>query len=279
MTEEHTTGQAPAAGRLLLVDDEPNILAALRRLLRQDGYQIVADTDARAALRRLETEDFDVIVSDQRMPDITGVEFLRRAKTLRPHSMRIVLSGYTDLDSVTSAINEGAIYKFLTKPWDDDLLRHHIAAAMRHKHLETENRRMAAELQLVNARQEALNAQLAALVHQQRSSLHRDEAVLDTLHLILHRLPLPVLGCDEESTVVFSNLAAERLLAAGDRPTPLLGCPLSAAWPDAPSDAPPWSRSGVVLGGRRLRVDCQPLDTAQPQRGQLYFFFEEQPAP
>jgi CheY-like chemotaxis protein len=279
MMDEHTTGPAPAPGRLLLVDDEPNILAALRRLLRRDGYDIVADTDAHAALRRLETEDFDVIVSDQRMPDITGVEFLRRAKTLRPHSMRIVLSGYTDLDSVTSAINEGAIYKFLTKPWDDDQLRSHIAAAMRHKHLESDNRRMAAELQLVNARQQALNAQLAALVHEQSNTLHRDEAVLDTLHLIMHRLPLPIVGCDDDGTVVFSNQAAERLFANGDQPVPLLGMALAVAWPAAPTRPPPWSLSAVRLGARQLRVECRALDPAQPQRGQLYLFFDEGPAP
>ena len=142
MMDEHTTGPAPAPGRLLLVDDEPNILAALRRLLRRDGYDIVADTDAHAALRRLETEDFDVIVSDQRMPDITGVEFLRRAKSLRPHSMRIVLSGYTDLDSVTSAINEGAIYKFLTKPWDDAELKATLFTARQLIAEERENRRL-----------------------------------------------------------------------------------------------------------------------------------------
>lgn len=276
MSDTHATDPAP--GRLLLVDDEPNILAALRRLLRQDGYAIVAETDARAALQRLEHEDFDVIVSDQRMPDMTGVEFLRQAKTLRPHSMRIVLSGYTELDSVTAAINEGALYKFLTKPWDDAQLRGHIAAAMRHQHLEADNRRMAEELQAVNARQQALNAQLAALVHEQRSSLYRDAAVLDTLHHILHRLPTPMLGCDDAGLVVFSNQAAEPLWPHAGPPGPVLGTPLDTIWPDAPDTAPPWIRPGVVLAGRRWRVECQSLNPAQPERGRLYLFFDERSA-
>lgn len=276
MTVTMEQAQAPhQAGRLLLVDDEPNILAALRRLLRQDGYQIVTETDARAALARLESEDFDVIVSDQRMPEMTGVEFLRRAKAVRPHSMRIVLSGYTDLDSVTAAINEGAIYKFLTKPWDDAQLRDHIATAMRHKYLEDDNRRMSDELRAVNARQMELNAQLAALVHEQRNSLFRDETVLQTLQDVLRQIPLPIVGCDDETMVVFCNEAAERLFGSQARPLLLLGADLSAVWPEAPPDPPPWCRSGMVVGGRRVRVECRAIGGDGELRGNLYLFVEE----
>lgn len=246
MEDKPLGGQARPAGRLLLVDDEPNILSALRRLLRGDGYVIVDETDPLAALQRLKHEDFDVIVSDQLMPELTGVEFLHHARLLRPHSVRIVLSGYTELDTVISAVNEGAIFKFLTKPWDDEQLHGHIATAMRYKRLEDENQRMSEELKLVNARQQVLNAQLGAMVHQQRSSLHRDEAVLETMQKILRHLPLPVLGCDEEDTVVFCNKAAERLLCGDGQLEPLLGATLSALWPDAPSSPPPWSHVGLA---------------------------------
>lgn len=268
----------PSAGKLLLVDDEPNILAALRRLLRQDGYRIVAETDARVALTRLESEDFDVIVSDQRMPEMTGVEFLRRAKQVRPHSMRIVLSGYTDLDSVTSAINEGAIYKFLTKPWDDEQLRGHVAAALRHKYLEDDNRRMSDELRAVNARQQELNAQLAALVHEQRNSLFRDETVLQTLQDVLRQIPVPIVGCDEEGMIVFCNEAAEQLFGEPAQPMPLLAADLSGVWPDVPADPPPWRLAGVAMGGRRMAVECRAVGNSNRARGNLYLFFEEPPA-
>ncbi len=267
---------ARPAGKLLLVDDEPNILAALRRLLRQDGYAITAETDARVALTRLESEDFDVIVSDQRMPEMTGVEFLRRAKQLRPHSMRIVLSGYTDLDSVTSAINEGAIYKFLTKPWDDGQLRDHIATALRHKYLEDDNRRMSDELRLVNARQQELNAQLAALVHEQRNSLFRDETVLQTLQEVLRQIPVPILGCGDDEMIVFCNEAAEQLFHQGQGAQPLLGAGLADVWPGgAGGSTAPWTRSGVPLGGRNMRVECRALGQGGRPRGSLFLFFEE----
>ena len=108
---------------LLLVDDEPDILHSLRRLLRRNGYRILTATSAAEGLELLAMNDVQVIVSDQRMPMMTGAEFLGKVKTLYPETIRIVLSGYTELNALTDAINRGAIYKFVTKPWDDQELR------------------------------------------------------------------------------------------------------------------------------------------------------------
>jgi CheY-like chemotaxis protein len=116
---------------LLLVDDEENNLKALRRVFHAEGYQIHTARSAREAFAILANTSIGVVVSDQRMPEMSGTEFLTRVKALYPHTVRIVLSGYTDLASVTSVINEGAIYKFLTKPWDDDALRSDVRQAFR----------------------------------------------------------------------------------------------------------------------------------------------------
>ncbi|AOE86379.1 EAL domain-containing protein [Pseudomonas sp. TCU-HL1] len=120
---------------LLLLDDEENILRALTRVLRRDGYQILTASRAQDAFAQLAKHDIQVILSDQRMPEMNGTEFLSRVKDLYPDTIRIVLSGYTDLKSVTDAINQGAIYKFLTKPWDDEQLRAVIAQAFLHHSL------------------------------------------------------------------------------------------------------------------------------------------------
>ncbi len=135
---------------VLLVDDEENILAALRRLLRRDGYRILTAGGGDEGLQVLAQNEVDVIISDQRMPNMTGVEFLRRVKTIHPHTIRMVLSGYTELQSITDAINEGAIYKFLTKPWEDEHLRKTIEEALQQKELADENRRLHQELQAAN---------------------------------------------------------------------------------------------------------------------------------
>ena len=122
---------ANSARTLLLVDDEPNILNSLSRLLRREGYQLLTAGSPAEAFVLLAKHTVHVVLSDQRMPEMTGTEFLSRVRQMYPETIRIVLTGYTDLESVTDAINRGAIYKFLTKPWSDDQLREQIRDAFR----------------------------------------------------------------------------------------------------------------------------------------------------
>ena len=104
---------------LLYVDDEVNLLTAIRRAMRQSGYRVLVASNAREAFEILATNEVGVIVCDQRMRGMSGTEFLARVKQMYPLAVRMVLSGYTDLQSVTEAVNRGAIFKFLTKPWID----------------------------------------------------------------------------------------------------------------------------------------------------------------
>jgi diguanylate cyclase (GGDEF)-like protein/PAS domain S-box-containing protein len=120
---------------LLLVDDEAPILSTLQRLLRQDGYHILAAQSAAEGFELLALHEVQVILCDQRMPAMNGTVFLDRVKELYPKTLRIVLSGYTDLESIMEAINRGAIYRFYTKPWDNKLLRDNIHEAFRHYRL------------------------------------------------------------------------------------------------------------------------------------------------
>jgi len=207
-------------GSLLVVDDEENILAALRRTLRREPYTVLVANSGAEGLRILAERHVDVVVSDQRMPGMSGTDFLRSVKKAYPHTVRMVLSGYTELKSVTDAINEGAIYKFLTKPWDDDHLRANIAEAFRHKALADENRRLAHELALSNEQlacaNESLKAHLAVTEHE----LLIDGAALEVAREVVEALPLPVVGVDMDRLVVFANAEAERVLGAGG---PLLG--------------------------------------------------------
>jgi EAL domain-containing protein (putative c-di-GMP-specific phosphodiesterase class I)/CheY-like chemotaxis protein len=116
-------GTEPSDRTLLLVDDEANVLSSLRRALQREGYRILTASSAREALELLATEKVGVIVSDQRMPEMTGTELLGRVKLMYPRVVRIVLSGHTDLATITDAVNRGAVYKFLTKPWEHGVLR------------------------------------------------------------------------------------------------------------------------------------------------------------
>jgi diguanylate cyclase (GGDEF)-like protein/PAS domain S-box-containing protein len=126
--------QAAADGiqpAMLLVDDEQNILNALRRLFRREGYRIITASSGAEALELLAVNPVQVIISDQRMPEMSGVEFLSKVKELYPQTVRMVLSGYSDLSAVTGAINKGAIWKYISKPWDDESLVQEVRSAFR----------------------------------------------------------------------------------------------------------------------------------------------------
>jgi diguanylate cyclase (GGDEF)-like protein/PAS domain S-box-containing protein len=120
------------AQTLLIVDDDVNVLASLHRLFRRDGYQILTAASPTEAFELLALHAVQVIVCDQRMPAMSGTEFLSKVKEMYPETIRIILSGYTGLEAVLDAINRGAIYRFYTKPWDDTQLRDNIRLAFHH---------------------------------------------------------------------------------------------------------------------------------------------------
>jgi EAL domain-containing protein (putative c-di-GMP-specific phosphodiesterase class I) len=117
---------------LLMVDDEPNVLAALTRVLQEDAYRVLTATSATDGFEILATNHVCVVISDLRMPRMHGIEFLERVKDLYPETIRIVLSASTDLDSARDAINRGAVFKFIAKPWNDEQFRETIREAFRY---------------------------------------------------------------------------------------------------------------------------------------------------
>jgi CheY-like chemotaxis protein len=112
----------PYARTLLLLDDEVNIRSSIKRVLRNRGYNLLAASSAQEAFDVLAKSEVGVVLCDQRLPGISGTEFLSRVKVMYPSIVRIVLSGYTDLQTVTDAVNRGSIFKFLTKPWEEEEL-------------------------------------------------------------------------------------------------------------------------------------------------------------
>jgi len=117
---------------LLLVDDEANILSTLKRMFHKDDYNILCAGSAAEGFELLALHEVQVILCDQRMPVMNGTEFLDRVKEMYPDTLRIILSGYTDLNSIIDAINRGSIYRFYTKPWDNKEMRENIQSAFRH---------------------------------------------------------------------------------------------------------------------------------------------------
>jgi len=253
---------------LLLVDDEPSIVSSLRRLLRGDGYRILTANSGSDGLKLLEEHTVDVIVSDQRMPEMTGVEFLREVRRLYPDTVRIVLSGYTELQTVTDAVNGGAIYKFLTKPWDDEQLRSHIQEAVAYGAMANENRLLSMEVRTANQKLAAVNRQLESVLARQQGDIERGEISLDIVHEALDNVPVPVLAIDDIGTVVLANRAAHGLFAAQ---VPVLGCEVRQLFPGLPEPLPAGSAFAFehLLGTQRLHARMQPMGNGTQSRGWL----------
>ncbi|WP_394777896.1 EAL domain-containing protein, partial [Undibacterium sp.] len=117
---------------LLIVDDDINVLAALKRMLRYDGYRVLTASSPSDAFELLALNAVHLVLCGQRMPGMSGTDFLDRVKNMYPDTFRIVLAGYSDLESIMDAINRGSIYRFYTKPWDNKILRTNIRAAFLH---------------------------------------------------------------------------------------------------------------------------------------------------
>lgn len=139
-TDDTPLTAVPAEYCILLVDDEPNVLKALQRVFRQEHYRVLLAQDSESALNILRNQPCQVVISDYMMPGMDGANLLKRIKSLYPETIRIMLTGHADTGAVMGAINEGAVYKFILKPWNDDDLRVTVALALEQFDLAKKNR-------------------------------------------------------------------------------------------------------------------------------------------
>ena len=159
--------------RILCVDDEPNILSSLRRLLRPHGYQIVVAGSGAEGLQLMEGQSFDLVVSDMRMPEMDGARFLELVRARWPDTVRILLTGYADITSTVDAINKGEIYRYISKPWDDNDLLLVVRQALETKALEREKARLEALTAQQNEELKDLNANLELKVMERTVELRQ----------------------------------------------------------------------------------------------------------
>jgi type II secretory ATPase GspE/PulE/Tfp pilus assembly ATPase PilB-like protein/DNA-binding NarL/FixJ family response regulator len=184
--------------RLLLVDDEINVLRALRRVFQRENYEILTAESADAALQLLaQGEEVQVVISDYLMPGMNGADFLKKVKQLYPETLRIMLTGHADTGAVMGAINEGAVYKFILKPWNDDDLRITVGLALeqhdliqRNRVLRETNARQSKELKSLSKLTVTNRSQIAIMLH--KRGLLSDKQ-LQALYRDLQQTKAPVL--------------------------------------------------------------------------------------
>src|ERR1700759_2640098 len=141
---------------VLYVDDEINNLNSFKAAFRRD-FDIHVAQSARGGRKILDSNEIGIIITDQRMPGITGIEFLESILTIYPDTIRILLTGFSDMNAVMDAINRGQVYKYLVKPWQNEELKMYIQNALEIYNLRRENKELARKLQLANIELENLN--------------------------------------------------------------------------------------------------------------------------
>jgi type II secretory ATPase GspE/PulE/Tfp pilus assembly ATPase PilB-like protein/FixJ family two-component response regulator len=155
--------------RILFVDDEEYVLKAMLRIFRRENYKLLTVVSAAEALDMLKAEPIQVIISDYRMPGMNGADLLRKIKELYPQTIRIMLTGFADVNAIMGAINDGAVYKFITKPWNDDDLRLTVSLALEQYDLIQENKALKTQREV----QEKKLGQMSRFFQANRSQIGR----------------------------------------------------------------------------------------------------------
>ena len=188
---------------ILFVDDEENVLRSLKRLFMDESYQLFTAPSGKAGLELLGKQLFGVIVSDQRMPEMSGSEFLAKARLIQPDAVRIVLTGYADVQAAVSAINDGGAYRYIAKPWNDTDFVLTIKDAVDTYGLKQENKRLTELTRLQNEELKKWNSQLEAMVQEQTLDIQTKSKELEKLNEQLRKN-------FRKSIEVFSNLIEMR---------------------------------------------------------------------
>jgi response regulator RpfG family c-di-GMP phosphodiesterase len=174
MRHEHT---------ILFVDDEVNILKALQRLLRTEDMNVLCASRAAEALELLEKHPTQVVVTDQRMPEMSGVDFLAHVRERQPDIVRMMLTGYTEMKVAVDAINRGEIYRLITKPWNDDELRATLRQAFDHADLKAEIKRLNQVTREQNFKLQDMNRNLEGKVRDRTKQLAEKHQQLRTAYV------------------------------------------------------------------------------------------------
>jgi len=167
---------------VLFVDDEENILNSLKRVFRKEGYKLLAANGGAEGLKFFDDNKISLVISDQRMPNMTGVEFLEKAREISPDTIRIMLTGYADVNAIVASINKGEIYRFIAKPWKDEEVKLIVRHALRQFDLQGENERLTELTRTQNEELKELNAGLEQKVMERTKEIQEKNIELEGLY-------------------------------------------------------------------------------------------------
>ena len=204
--------------KILFVDDEENILNALQRLLRKENFQILTTTSYAEALEWVKKESFSVVVSDQKMPGMQGTDLLEKIRDIAPDCVRIILTGYADIQSAIEAINKGAVYRFISKPWNDDELKLALRQALMQFLMVQENHELGELIKKQNMELRELNQNLEKKVEERTRAVlllnqRLENSLLKSVRMLseLTEMHSSMMGHHAKRVAVLSRETAKRL--------------------------------------------------------------------
>ena len=263
--------------RILCVDDDLPILKSLKRVFMDSDYEILTASSGSEGLDLLsDTRPVQVVMSDYRMPVMNGVEFLKEVCRRRPDTVRIVLSGYADTASVVAAINEGEIYKFIPKPWNDDELKVTIANAVERYFLHTKNIELTKKLKDTNEELRIINENLERMVDKRTQELLFQNQALISSQNIFDALPMAVVGLTSDGMIALYNkmgasffsettLGADRLTAFSPEINLFIDRVIAEGY----------LTEKIIFSGRTMRTKGMVMYHKEGQQGIVLVFDEE----
>lgn len=248
---------------LLLVDDEDRVLQSLKHLFRREGYRILSASSGQEGLELLKAHPVAVVVSDQMMPAKSGCTFLQEVAKRHPDSVRIILSGYTEFEAVTNAVNTGALYKFQTKFWEDAHLVDRVADAFKQYALNAESRSLTRQLKRANR---ILEDRVDTKIEEARFNLKS----LQLYKEILEELPMAILAISDDQVVVANrkarSLYEESACLRGMRVWEL-GIPLLSSLYEQTRQSMQAQQLPIEHAGARFTAECQPCVSGSQTTG------------
>lgn len=202
---------------VLCVDDEINVQNSLKRLFRKEKFTFLTASSGIEALNLMQGKEVNVIIADQKMPAMSGTELMARVKEAYPDIIRIILTGYTDVDSISESVNKGHIYKFFLKPWNDQALVLEVRQALEQYDLIQANKVLHQKVQEQNLALQQINENLENMVKERTRELQIKNHALALSHAVLEDLPVPIIGVSAELLIVLINKAVQNDLKIENR--------------------------------------------------------------
>jgi CheY-like chemotaxis protein len=266
--------------RVLIIDDEPPILRSLARLLAFEPYELVTANNGQEGLRLLDQATTAVVLSDYHMAGMGGAELLREARLRSPDTSRILFSGHIDVELIRSAVNAGEVYRFLTKPWNDDELLLAVRHGVERCQLMRHNRLLNQRAEEQNRQLKRFNGELELMVASRTEALELRNRALTLSQEVLDGLPVAVIGLAPDGQVALANDMARRMfpgLLPGEAASASLPEPFwewsAGAFKEGSSlmvhgPLGPMRFEVMSLGDRGLVMTAIPLDQSELPRGE-----------